>query len=130
MAGATSATNASSGRSSGAMRPRQRTGSCGACGFDGVAHVLAVALADLAQRLVLGTVDRATVAGVGPRLLAADEELGRAVNARPGAEAAVVGVVLGAVMCAIRCGCAMRAVGGGRGLGGECGAARAAAVAV
>ena len=56
--------------------------------LDGVADVLAVALADLADLLAVRTVDRAAVARVGARLLAADEELRRAVDPRPREEIA------------------------------------------
>src|SRR5690606_5080234 len=49
-------------------------------GLDGVADVLAVALADLAEEAAVGGKDGAGVATVGAGLFAADVELGGAVD--------------------------------------------------
>ena len=54
----------------------------GAGGFDGVADVLAVAVADFADQRAGGAVDRAGIAGIGAGLLAADIHLGGLVDRR------------------------------------------------
>ncbi len=59
----------------------------GAGGFDGVADVLAVALADFADELAVRAVDGAGVAAVRARLLAADIHLGGLVDRRRGRRA-------------------------------------------
>src|SRR2546428_477723 len=50
--------------------------------FDGVADVLAIPLADLAQHTTIGPSDLARVALAGAHLLAADEQLVRSVDRR------------------------------------------------
>jgi len=55
----------------------------GVRGLDGVAQVFAVAFADLSKDLAVRRDDSSCVAGIGPCLLATDEELGRAIDRRP-----------------------------------------------
>ena len=56
-----------------AQRPARR--------LDSVADILAVALAHFAQMLAVSGENGAGITGIGPRLLAADIELGRPVDA-------------------------------------------------
>ncbi len=59
-------------------------GAGGTGGLDGVADVFAVAERSLADQLAVAVVDGEAVAGVGPRLLAADVLLHGAVDADTG----------------------------------------------
>src|SRR5690606_36991484 len=54
----------------------------GAGGFDGVADVLAVAVADFADQGAIGAVNGAGIAGIRAGLLAADIHLGGPVDSR------------------------------------------------
>src|SRR5438034_155080 len=61
-----------------AAAPSPPRGSVGS--LDGVAHVLAIALGDLAQHTAIGSEDFATITLVGPGLFTADEELIGPIN--------------------------------------------------
>jgi hypothetical protein len=52
--------------------------------LDGIAHVLAIAVGDLAEHAAVGSEDLAAVPLVGPRLLPADEQLVGAIDRREG----------------------------------------------
>src|SRR5689334_20359895 len=69
--------------------------------LDGVADVLAVALADLAEVVAARAEDGSAVAAVGSRLLAADEELGRAVERGPPSDVVWRGVSVRAMSVGI-----------------------------